>query len=543
MNGNWEDNIMMVAKFYKALGYKLKDIKSTNNGLEPVVGAIAGMLERISTPTIEDFYEYKTLEYLAEQLKKDSSTITGSMLERMLGDKKAPEIENCSKDLEKNIERVYKGVALSAMSKLSKQEKFNTYFQTFWAENHETDEVVKAITEILSGTEFNPSYFFEMYRKKPEYRCAIEKAFKDEILAYEKKKAANIRKSLTSRIQTIIIFFKSCGYLDRIVDTNNKAMENAGLDFLKVTTEEDKQKFNVMNLASDRYIGLFDMNELFVLCAYYTNRLEKVVDNFFDGVFLHSKLDMFYETVEYGEIPRKIDLDDIKTIMKQKSFLDSLSRSDFLALKNRVENGGDFEVEELSNVPEEFIEKYSEVYTEYFDRYVPTSENDFQRDYQLNFFDKMSSYLMYKLKDFSIESFLYTLSDNQSKVNFGLVNEERKKVNEYGEKQVLIGVDLKEFTTIMLHFPERDFKEFVNQFFSDKKFPNYYGNEDFELRTQPIKTHIAYKYTKAQKQQIKKLYETMDKKNSIYPYVRHLYWNIHPSQNPLNSKKKKDIEI
>ena len=95
----------------------------------------------------------------------------------------------------------------------------------------------------------------------------------------------------------------------------------------------------------------------------------------------------------------------------------------------------------------------------------------------------------------------------------------------------------------MLHFPERDFKEFVNQFFSDKKFPNYYGNEDFEFRTQPIKTHIAYKYTKAQKQQIKKLYETMDKKNSIYPYVRHLYWNIHPSQNPLNSKKKKDIEI
>ena len=259
--------------------------------------------------------------------------------------------------------------------------------------------------------------------------------------------------------------------------------------------------------------------------------------------FLHSKLDMFFETVEYGEIPRKIDLDEIKTIMKQKSFLDSLSRSDFLALKNRVENGGDFEVEELSNVPEEFIEKYSEEYTEYFDRYVPTSENDFQRDYQLNFFDKMSSYLMYKLKDFSIESFLYTLSDNQSKVNFGLVNEERKKVNKYGEKQVLIGVDLKEFTTIMLHFPERDFKEFVNQFFSDKKFPNYYGNEDFEFRTQPIKTHIAYKYTKAQKQQIKKLYETMDKKNSIYPYVRHLYWNIHPSQNPLNSKKKKDIEI
>ena len=195
MNGNWEDNIMMVAKFYKALGYKLKDIKSTNNGLEPVVGAIAGMLERISTPTIEDFYEYKTLEYLAEQLKKDSSTITGSMLERMLGDKKVLEEENCSKGLDKNIEKVYRGVALATMTKLARQEKFITYFQTFLLENREPDEAVKVITDILNGTAFNPSYFFEMYKEKPEYRKAIEKAFKDEILAYEKKKAADIRKS------------------------------------------------------------------------------------------------------------------------------------------------------------------------------------------------------------------------------------------------------------------------------------------------------------------------------------------------------------
>lgn len=534
--------MMMVTKMYKAMGYKLRDIRSTEDALETVRAAVAGMLEKISSPAIDDFYKYKTLEYLSERLRKDDGRLTKNMLDKIFCKKELPE-DFCSRNLEENIENVYSDVALPVITKLSKQENFTNCFTTFMTENYEPEELIKILSDTSDSAVPLSAYFFEFYKREPMHRKHIEKAFMDEIIAYEKNMARNIKEGLISRIQTIIIFFESCGYLKKIVDINNKAMENAGLDFLKVTITEDKQKFNVMNLASERYMSQFDMNELFVLGAYYTNRLEKVVDNLFDGIFLQSKFDVFYETFEYGELPRKIDLYDVKTIMKQKSFLDSLSRNDFSALKYKVESGGDFEEEELSSVPPEFIEKYSKAYAEYFNRYIPMSNNNFEDDYRYNFFDKISSYLMYSLKDFSIESFLYTLSDNQSKVNFGLVNEERKKVNEYGEKQVLIGVDLKEFTTIMLHFPERDFKEFVNQFFADKKFPNYYGNEDFEFRTQPIKTHIAYKYTKAQKQQIKKLYETMDKKNMIYPYVRHLYWNIHPSQNPLNSKKKKDIEI
>ena len=51
------------------------------------------------------------------------------------------------------------------------------------------------------------------------------------------------------------------------------------------------------------------------------------------------------------------------------------------------------------------------------------------------------------------------------------------------------------------------------------------------------------KLTKTQKQKVKKLYETMDKDDPRYALISHIYCNIHPAQNPLNSKKKKDIEI
>lgn len=540
-DGNWEDNIMMIAKLYKALGYELRDMQDTEHGLHLVRVYIANMLQNMGEPTISQFYKYKTFEYLVEELKSNNRTITPTMIERVFS-KKSVDNDYPLENLDKSIEDVYMHIAPLVLKKVSQQENFTKSFATFMTQKYTPKEVKEILSDTQDSSTPLSSYFFEFYKCEPAYRKYIEDAFADEIKKAEKMLSNYIKKALINKIQTTIKFFKSCGYLDKIVDINNNFMAKMGLDFLKVTTKEDKEKFNVMNLTSDNYLNQFDMNELFVLGAFYANRLEKVMNNLCEGMFLQRKLDILYETVEYGELPRRMDVDDIRIILKQQAFLDSLSRDYFFDLKFKAEDERKFSEKEVLCIPKEFLEKYSDIYNEYFARFIPNSKNNFEKDYMQNYFSRLSSYLMYASKDFSIESFLYTLSDKKSKINFGIVEEEIKKKNEYGEKQVLIGIDLKEFTTIMLHFPEKDFKEFVARFFASRKFPKYYGNEDLEFRTQPIKTHIAYKFTKAQKQQIKKLYETMDKKNILYPYVRHLYWNIHPAQNPLNSKKK-DIEI
>lgn len=534
----WRDSMLMVTNLCKSHGVKLKDLKNNREDLDAIYPYIAEMLSAIAEPNISEYYVYESLE------KVFNSSNDDAFLSQVIKSSFYFKSDFCDnpRDIAHTTSKICSDLALPVIKDISANSKLVRNFSMFLISKYGA-EALKRLDSFKGQNQLELTQdVYDFYIECPENKNDIECIFKSNIKTYYKDMSKFIKNGLINRIITIINFFRECGYLESIIDVHNKAMTNMKLDFLSVTMGENKEKFNILNLESDEYLSKLDVSELFVLSAFYTNRLEKVFERLSDGVYLQMKLGTLYEMLESGEIPRNIDSDDAKIILKQKKFLDKLSKTEFEKFKEKIKNGAEPKEEDFTYIPDEYIENYQNAYKEYFDRYIPKEENNFIVDYQCAFLNRTHSYILYFLKDFSIESFLYTLSDKNSKVNFGIVEEERKKVNEYGEKQILIGVDLKEYTTIMLHFPEKDFKEFVKQIFEGRKFPKYYGNEDLEFRTQPIKTHIAYKFTKSQKQQIKKLYETMDKKNILYPYVRHLYWNIHPAQNPLNSKKK-DIEI
>lgn len=533
---NWNENIKMVMKLCKSLGNEEKIKADPRKGFEMICSYIGKVLEGVVKPDIVDFYQYKTLENLSKILKQDDGYITRVMMRKVFCNSQAPD-EQCFKNVEKNIEKVYTELGAPVIEIVSKREGFKCEFLQFMKEKYGENIRERLAESSSQNAEPISADFYYFYEASPKFKKIIEKTFIEEIEKYKKSMAMELKYGLINRIKTIVTFFDKCGYLDEIIEINNKSMKNMGLDFLEVKKEEDKEKFNIMDLTSEKYLEQFDTGELFILGAYYSNRFEKVMGNVLDGMYLQKKFDIFYETFVDGEIPRKFDADDAKSILRQKRFLDILANKKLEKMKEEVELGNDPKEEDFNNVPEEFVQKYAKVYKEYFDRYISNSQNKFEKDYQFGFFGRMTSYVMYALKDFSIESFLYTLAENKSKINFGIVKENRTKYNEYGEKQVLIGVDAKEFTSIMLHLPEKSFENFDKIFFSENDFPSYVGNEDLYFRSAPIKTHIAYKYTKTQKQKIKKLYDTMDKKNQIYPYVRHVYWNIHPAKNPLNNKK------
>lgn len=533
---NWTENIKMVMKLSKSLGIEEKIKAEPSRGPKILHSYIGSVLENVTNPDIIDFYQYKTLENLSKILKENNDDITKIMMKQVFCTYEAPD-EKCYKNVEKNIEKVYTELGAPIIKIISKKEGFKEEFLKYMRERY--GEHIKERVNQYSSKEGEPisADFYYFYEASPKFKKIIEKTFEEEIEKYKKFMASEIKSGLINRIKTIVNFFDRCGYLDEIIEINNKSMQNMGLDFLEVKKVEDKEKFNIMNLTSEKYLEQFDIGELFILGAYYSNRFEKVLGNVLDGMYLQEKFDIFYETFVEGEIPRKFDLDDAKIVLKQKRFLDTLANENLEKLEGEADLGYEPNEEDFANVPKEFAQKYAQIYKEYFDRYIPTSQNELEEDYKSASFDRMASYLMYALKDFSIESFLYTLSENKSKINFGIVKENRTKYNEYGEKQILIGVDAKEFTPIMLHLPEETLKKFDKILFPDGDFSNYIGNEDLYFRGSPIKTHIAYKYTKTQKQKIKKLYENMDKKSQIYPYVRHMYWNIHPAKNPLNNKK------
>lgn len=534
----WKDKMMSVVNLYKALGFGVKDILNNKNILfDEVHSHVVGLLDNIIDPTTEKFYIHMLMQREIKNVAKIQAKLTPEYINRvMLGDFENKGID--INDEEAFLERKYGTLALRAAKLLTRNSDFSVKMLNYLLENHDIKskkDFIENMTQTQNGA---IKCVCDFITRDASAKKAFESVFIKLMQDEEKEMRLDIRNGLVNRITKITNFFNQCGYLEEIMQINNSAMEKFAIP-MKVSMEDNNADFNLMNLLNPAYYEQFSTEELFVFSAFYCNRLEKIVENINDGIYLQHKLGTFYDCVDYGEIPRNIGASDAIVVLKQKYFMEELSKGKFKNFKDSEFKEGD--TIDFSYVPEEYIREYENVYSEYFDRYIRGNENSFVEDYRFAFIDRSISYCMYNLKDFSIESLLYTLSQNQSKINFGLIKERRSIKNEYGEEQVLIGVDYKEFPTIRLHFPKKDFDEFVERFFPNGDFPEYIGNEDFSINETEIKTSILYKFTKKQKQAIKKemeLEKDSNRESNRYKFLRHMYENIHPNQNKLNKKTK-----
>ena len=538
LDTRWKEKMMTVANLYKSMGHGLNEILDNPNVLyDEVHYYLVEVLEKIIEPTTEKFYINMLLQRESSDINKVKAKLTPEYVTKMLTE----EFDNTGYDInyeEAFIDRKNCDFAFRAAKTLISDSEFKSKMLSHLLNRQEVKSKKEFIENMTKTKRGALRYVSEYIASEPTAKKAFDMLFIKEMQAETKEKSLEIRAGLVNRILRINQFFYRCGYLTEIEETNNAIMSRFNIP-MKVSMEDSKTDFNLLNLLDQNYYGQFSTEELFVLSAFYCNRLEKIVENIHDGIYLHAKLGSFYDTIDYGEVPRGIDLSDARVVLKQKYFMEELSKEDFKAFKEKEFEEGD--KIDFSHVPEEYIKEYEKVYKEYFSRYIRGCVNDFREDYRFAFVNRSISYCMYNLKDFSIESLLYTLSQNKSKINFGLIKERRSVKNEYGEEQVLIGVDYKEFPSIRLHFPKKDYDAFVERFFPDGDFQEYIGNEDFTINGVEIKTPILYKFTKKQKQAIKKEMEEEAKKNpnsDKYKFLRHMYENIHPNQNKQNKKKK-----
>lgn len=534
-DNKWKEKMLMVVKLYKSLGYKVKDVNE-DSLIKDVYSYIATFLHEILPPTTEDFYKHVLIEREVNDKERIKERLTGkSIREMVLGD----EI-NSQEDLNPDevfLRSLYSSWGGKLVKTLIRDSRFKENMINFFKKKYPNQSSVELIKRMTSKEYGALDLVCEYVSEDKIGNKAFEILFVNELKEEEKKRRLEIRNGLVKRITTITNFFNQIGYLDEVMETNNTVMEKFGIP-MKVAKGENKADFNILNLTNPDYYSQFTNEELFVFSAHYSNRLEKIVENLYNGIYLHAKLDTFYDTVDFDEIPRKITRDDAKIVLRQKAFLESLSRDKFKNLKDSVNDETKAEDLDFSYVPEEYIAEYKKVYESYFNRFL--GQNTFEEEYRFIFSNRSLSYCMYALKDFSIESTLYTLSLYKSKINFGLIKERKKIKNEYGEEQVLIGIDAKECPTVRLHFPKKDFDEFVNRFFPDGDFPLYIGNDDFYIGDAEIKTQVLYKFTKKQKQAIKKMMDELRKTDpdcDLYKFIKHIYENIHPNKNPLNTKK------
>ena len=571
----WQEKMMMVTRLYKSLGYGLKDIDESVL-MDKVYFYIGDLLNRIIRPNDEDFYKYVLFMDELSDANKIKGRLTKERLKETLLSAKSTNYDiNTYEGRETFLNEQYRSMGQMVLERLNMNKKFIPDLISYIANKYGVEYLIKFKTYLSQNDIKMWDGICEFALENEEARKSLEKSFIEVLPKRAKIMEEWIKKGLINRIIGITTFFDKCGYLEKMCENNNelmseinksfldrygylskesleseKLMKDINVDALMVSMNENKETSCVRNLTDIKYFNQFTTEELFMLSAYYVNQFEKKVNELNDGIHLHLKLDTFYDSVAYEEIPRKVTLDDVKVVLKQRAFLKSLSKYKFKTLKDSVTDETKVEDLNLEEVPNEYIKKYKKVYEEYFDRYISKSKNDFEKDYRFIFSNRSISYCMYALKDFSLESILYMLSANKSKINFGIINEDMQTLNEYGEEQVCIGIDYKEFQTVRLHFPKDDFNEFVDTFFPERDFNDYVGNEDLKYedrfgKVKPIKTRILYKYTKKQKQAIKKAMESAQKlvpDSYMYKYLRHMYENIHPNKNPLNNKKKHDFD-
>ena len=71
------------------------------------------------------------------------------------------------------------------------------------------------------------------------------------------------------------------------------------------------------------------------------------------------------------------------------------------------------------------------------------------------------------------------------------------------------------------------------------------GATDFLVNGIDVKPQIIFKFTKKQKQAIKKMMDELrktDPDSVMCRFIEHMYENIHPNKNPLNNKKKQTLD-
>lgn len=528
--GEWKKYMQMAVNLYKSLGFKTKDVED-NSALKISYNYASGILENIIHPDMQDFYRYIYAKEASENPSQIKSILNSEKTKELLFVKsKKNDLENA--DIDTFMEELYASVGEIVSSILIKKTSFLSDFMKKYGEKYKDT--------YLGGLGLNISEIkeelYEFYLNSPDYKKFTEKTFIEEMKKVSKEAEKIMKDGLIYRILVITDFFERTGYLEDIAGVNNSVMQKRGIEPLMVSLTEEKGKFNVKNLLKQEYFRQFSMEELFLFAAHYTNRFEKKFDDLSIGVFLHEKLGTFYHMVEYDELPSKITSDDARVALKQREFLEKkveVKVKEFLESKDQ-------DSIDLFEVPEEYLKNYEDIYKKYYDIYLPKSnnKNNLTDDYRFIILNQGILQGLYEIKGVSLKAVLYMLAKNKSKFNYGIIREKRKIKNRYGQKQISVGIDCKGFPPIRLHIPEDEYKEYIEEFFDGEEFGDYIGNEDFDINGIEMRTHLLYKYTKDQNKGIKKLYDSLAENSPIFKYVRHIYENIHPSQNPLNTKKE-----
>lgn len=442
-------------------------------------------------------YEDKSLQY-TYNFDEDTKILVGAILAKV------------RKEREKIKNYVLEHEELRNYGELSKKE---------------LNSVIKNIANGNAEQESRLKQMLAFYSKSEKAIVA------DEFKQYTKKSVDGFKTEIMEAISDKIAFIEKYNYLDGAAKYSNVIHKSLYIYDYNFTKEEIKDSLKPSNLKK------LAPEQLLALDAYWTNRLNKMLNDIHKGLFIlsHPELYVCKKTsdgkTEYNVPKENLYAADLKTNLIQKLLFE-----EFKAKENKNDS-----LDMSENIKEAY-RQYGRPYREYLDQKLPYTKNDLEEDMTDGLVFQNMAYNLYKMKMFDMQSLLAIMLNKEGKniTNFGYIEDGVKYRNE--RKFVLIGADIPGMNMpLRLHTNKDVVVEVLKQAQGNTKLPKYNGDQDFRYATGkliPCKMYIPLSEDKKEKLNATALSST--EKDKYEKTIAHLNYISGKGKLPkhLNGKKE-----
>lgn len=387
--------------------------------------------------------------------------------------------------------------------------------------------------------------------KDPEYRDFYRKQIYKwfENLDYQKN-GLHVKDHLSARIAMIVDFFMANGDIERFCSRSNSKLRKLRLDDMQISPEEAYRKFlsvdkdqYELDYLTEKYGWLnYDYNfrgtaldiasdeAVIAMSSFYINRLAKSAPKYARLKYILDQkgiIEQVYENPDFKYEDIGFTTEDIKLYMAMYDELQTrIIQQYFRKLPQGQVSYEEKDVEQIIAI----LADIKTVYEEYFKN--QGFEFNLDRDVLNIIGDAKVSEELYKLKEFSVKSLIYSAITDKNKcvINWGYVLEDENQ----NPNLSLIGFDIKGLNMpVFLHMKTKDLQEFLRELTGETKLPVYVGADDIYSYTlkQRLSTQVLYPLSKDEKKKLLKI-ETLRTDDALY---KHLRWLQQPN-NPHTAR-------
>ena len=355
-------------------------------------------------------------------------------------------------------------------------------------------------------------------------------------------------KSLIDSISSIARQLEKFGFMEKYPTRQENSLEKiTGITNFSTPIQSSKNCIGLESLSNPNYLSTLSLDTLLALNNFWSNRLIKEMDTYFEGIFAIRQLDLLPKMFDGSFNPDELSFKELKNLFFKMNFLYKPTKSywsyassldkDLIDIKE-IEGKSYYFMSNRSLV-NNMNKSLGEKYKEYFDNILPnnTSNNNVIKD--LNLYWRLFTPIMnaYSFKDYSILSTIALTQALNLSPNFGVVLDQ-SYVPEQKQSRLNFWIDFKGLNfPIRQHISTYTLKNFLEAYNESPLIPIYMDSQAFS----GIPSHIVFPFNQKQtsflKNQKKCQFQDYSNNPTALKFLKHSLYLLNPKKLKKDSDK------